>query len=251
VIARRWADEYAYPLRDVHDLARVAQFIAVRTDAMFPKEAMVQQLRVVEPDFSRPDEPHGVLARLPLPLYVTTNYDDFMVRALMAFGKNPRVAICRWNGSPALEDSLTVVERDFHPTPANPLVYHLYGHSRIPESLVLTEDDYLDFLVAVSQDARLLPHQVQAAFAGSSLLPLGHGAFDWGYRVLQRGLLARMEASLRRISITVQLPPDEPAATEYLTAYFGARSERVYWGTVADFAAELESRWREFDSGRS
>ena len=34
------------------------------------------------PDFRAPSEPHAVLADLPLPIYMTTNYDDFMVKAL-------------------------------------------------------------------------------------------------------------------------------------------------------------------------
>ncbi len=41
----------------------------------------------------------------------------------------------------------------------------------VPESLVLTEDDYLDFLaLAISRDPGLLPHPIQRALAGTSLL---------------------------------------------------------------------------------
>ena len=39
---------------------------------------------------------------------------------------------------------------------------------------MLTEDDYLDFLVAVSRDEELLPHQIQRALAGTSLLFVGY-----------------------------------------------------------------------------
>ena len=42
-------------------------------------------------------------------------------------------------------------QRGFVPTPANPLVYHLHGHLEMPQSLVLTEDDYLEFLVRISR----------------------------------------------------------------------------------------------------
>ena len=37
-IARDWANEYEYPLADNGDLARVAQYLAVQYDPMFPKE---------------------------------------------------------------------------------------------------------------------------------------------------------------------------------------------------------------------
>src|SRR4051794_11602450 len=38
------------------------------------------------------------LARLELPIYVTTNYDDYLERAFAAVGRPaPAVEICRWN----------------------------------------------------------------------------------------------------------------------------------------------------------
>src|SRR5215471_6971357 len=74
-IAKRWANEYGYPLPDDSDLARVAQFIAVRQDSMAPKELLCKELKQYPPpNFMTRDEPHGELADLPLPVFVTTNY---------------------------------------------------------------------------------------------------------------------------------------------------------------------------------
>ena len=39
----------------------------------------------------------------------------------------------------------------------NPVVFHLHGHLGLAESLVLTEDDYLDFLVSISRNDDLIP----------------------------------------------------------------------------------------------
>ena len=39
-LARDWARTYNYPLADTVDLARVAQFLAVKVDAMKPKELL-------------------------------------------------------------------------------------------------------------------------------------------------------------------------------------------------------------------
>ena len=122
------------------------------------------------------------------------------------------------------------------PSPEDPLVYHLHGRLDILESLVLTEDDYLDFLVAISQDDRLLPHPIQKALAGSSLLFIGYRLADWDFRVLHRGLVMAGEQSLRRLSVTVQIP-EHPEANQYLDQYFGAMNVRVFWGT-----AELDPR---------
>src|SRR5215207_7948168 len=146
-VARRWAQRYGYPLEDTHDLAAVAQFLGVhRDDAMFPKDRIKVELEEHgPPDFMAEDEPHDVLAELPIPVFMTTNYDDFMTQALRRRGKDPKREICRWNRSPAIKTEPTVLGPSFAATPANPVVFHLHGHLDVPESLVLTEDDYLDF----------------------------------------------------------------------------------------------------------
>jgi hypothetical protein len=248
-IAKEWAGEHGYPLEDDDDLARVAQFIGVHSeDAMYPKELMLDELLGVQPpDFGNKDEPHSALASLPFPVYMTTNYDDFMVDALKYHRKNPKREICRWNCSPAVRAEPIVLDPTFVPTAAEPIVFHLHGHFRVPESIVLTEDDYLDFLVAVSRNDRLLPHQIYKALAGTSLLFIGYKLADWDFRVLHRGLVMASEASLRRLSVTVQLPAAE-SARQYLDQYFKAMNVRVYWGTAADFVAELRERWEGFQS---
>jgi hypothetical protein len=245
-IAEQWAEQHDYPLEDRHDLARVAQFVGVhRDDAMIPKEEICRVLGGLgPPDFTRPDEPHAVFAGLPLPVYLTTNYDDFMSAALRTSGKDPKREVCRWNDSPAMRAEPTVLDASFVPTPANPVVFHLHGHLGLPESLVLTEDDYLDFLVAVSRNQQLLPHQIQRSLAGASLLFVGYRLADLNFRVLHRGLVMAGEQSLRRLSVTVQLRPTDPAR-EYLEKYFGSMKVRVYWGTTEEFVSELSQRWSE------
>ena len=40
---------------------------------------------------------------------------------------------------------------------ANPLVYHFHGHVNELNSMVVTEDDYLDFLANLAEDKKLIP----------------------------------------------------------------------------------------------
>jgi hypothetical protein len=248
-VAKQWAAQHGYPLEDDYDLARVAQYVGVHADdAMYPKELISAELATAgPPDFGEANEPHTVLAGLPLPIYMTTNYDDFMAAALKRAGKEPRREICRWNSSPAVREQPTHLGADngLPPSQSNPIVYHLHGHLDVPESLVLTEDDYLDFLVAVSRDEQLLPHQIQRALAGTSLLFVGYRLSDWDFRVIHRGLVMAGEQSLRRLSVTVQLPRADPARN-YLDKYFGAMKVRVYWGNATDFMRELRERWEAF-----
>ena len=90
-IARKWATEYGYPLEDATNLISVAQFLALTNDRMFPKELIVKLFDTsIHPDYSNEHEPHGVLATLPLPIYMTTNYDNFMLQALLKRDKDAR-----------------------------------------------------------------------------------------------------------------------------------------------------------------
>jgi hypothetical protein len=97
-IANKWAKEYNYPLKDSDDLPRVAQFVAVEEYDMLPKENIIDLFEGVHaPDFSQADEPHSTLASLPLSIYITTNYDNFMVQALKQHNKEPARDFCTWN----------------------------------------------------------------------------------------------------------------------------------------------------------
>ncbi len=251
-IARAWAEEYQYPLDDIYDLPRVAQYLSVQYDSMYPKEELIKDYftNVTLPKFTDKDEPHGILANLPLPVYLTTNYDNFMARALESAGKKPRREYCRWNEAIKYNPSI-FDDASYEPDPYNPVVFHLHGLDEVPESLVLTDDDYLDFLINISRDQNLLPHLIQRAMAGSSLLFIGYSLEDWTFRVLFRGLVNATESALRRISVAVQLPPDAPDSTKrliqkYRNMYFDKIDIRIHWGTARDFVEELNTRWKAF-----
>ena len=257
-IARKWAEDFGYPLEDSADLARVAQFLAIeRDDKMVPKELILQSFsKFSPPDFSVPNEPLSALAALPLPIYMTTNYDDFMVRALKRANKDPKRELCCWNSYLKEYPSVFKSATGFQPTPANPVVFHLHGHDEKVESLVLTEDDYLDFLVSISRQPDLLPPRIQESLTGASLLFIGYRLADWDFRVIFRGLVTNMESSLRRRSVAVLQVPQAndlnqqkaQKVLEYLTNYFEDIKVALYCGTAAEFTAELKERWGRFSS---
>jgi SIR2-like protein len=256
-IAKAWAEEHGYPLRDSTDLARVAQFVAISTRMpMHPKHDLRRRLaHLGPPDFSAPDEPHALLAELPISVYITTNYDDFMVQALRARGKEPVQDVCRWNSE--VRQAVEVLDPEFEPSVERPVVFHLHGHFGLPASLVLTEDDYLGFLVEVSRNnQQLLPHQIRHALSRASLLFIGYRLADWTFRVLH-GLLIGTERSLGRLNITVQVPPkregdDDPRDPErelaYLDRYFDEMDVQVYWGSASQFMRDLRGQWAQYNS---
>lgn len=260
-IAHEWAEQFKYPLDDSRDLPRIAQYVAIkRRDAIATKELLLEQFfeGVKPPDPTKGTDPHTILASLPLPLYVTTNYDDFMYQALsrrpMPNRRYPVRELCRWNGLLARQASAFDASDYVGPTVERPMVFHLHGVTEVPESIVLTEDDYLDFLVNISRDEDLIPPRIREAFTGTSLLFLGYSLGDLNFRVIFRGLVSYLTNNLQRTHVSVQLAPQKSGGTEeerneaqaYLSQYFEKLNIQVYWGTCHEFLAELHHRWQEF-----
>ncbi len=249
-IARKWAAENDYPFKDSDNLIKVAQFLAVENYPMFPKDEIVQMFdnSKASPDFSNKSEPHRLLADLPLPVYLTSNYDDFMTRALVERHRDAKREICRWNTLTRTEPSK--FDGGYQPTVANPVVFHLHGHTGLTSSIVLTEDDYFDFLVNVSRDPLLIPPRIQQVLTETSVLFIGYGLADWNFRVILQGLSRFIEKGLGRTHIAVMIPPTVPdsekqqqKAQAYLSAYYQNIDVKVCWATASEFCAELRKRW--------
>ena len=127
--------------------------------------------------------PPAVLADLNLPVYITTNYDHFIEATLESRGKQPISDFCRWNEDLveyAKENEINSIiykeGTDYKPTPANPLVYHLHGDIEHPNSMVLTEKDYIDFVINLNRSdiKNIFPSNVRLALASNSLLLIGY-----------------------------------------------------------------------------
>ncbi len=260
-LSRKWAASYQYPFLDDDDLARVMQYAAVTTrDTVYIKQLVCRELSEIQPpDFADPVEPHALLARfLRLRVFLTTNYDDFLVKALRRAGRNPRVAVCPWYEGAPYDRELFESGPGLNPQPDEPLVYHLHGSLHTPESLVLTEDDYLEFLVNVArggaeQDRTLVPSAILNALTTRPLLFIGYSLRDWTFRVLFHGLLSGIPAIHRRQHVSVQLLPpvngSRAMATEradrYLTRYLAGRKISIFWGTATEFCTQLTARMGE------
>lgn len=278
-LARRWAEQYQYPFAtyEQEELPRIAQYIARRdgTRAMqlafnkairdglltrfadaLPEELRNQEswksdaiLRAVELTADHvwagnPAEAHRLLAQLRLPIYITTSPGNLLAQALTQAGAEPQVRLCPW-WSQRIPKKLW--HYDDEPTPEQPLVYHLFGHFSKPESIVLSEDNYFDFLIGMMRNKELIPDTVVNALTSTALLFLGFRTDDWGYRVLFRWLMAQEgKEQLRDFThVTAQIEPDEDRvldtrrACHYLEKVFNKDNISMYWGRSEDFLTDL------------
>jgi hypothetical protein len=285
-LVKRWAEYIEYPFPERDSLTHLTQYTSVmlkadpevKADDVYIKEAYLDFLRTtlweqadedlreeLEEDANLETMPFSkfaerlefprfaeenkdallLLASLPLPIYVTTGYSDFVEAALIKAGKTPRSEICYWSST--LQSIPSVFQGgSYQPSVQEPLVYHLHGRDTHPASLVITEDDYLDFLVGISQDQGVLPLPVSRAFTDCSLLLLGYSLRSWDFRVLFRGLIKTSLQQLRTKSVCIQLPDDEGEKT-YLQHYLDQEAElEVHWATAQEMLQEL---WQAYVSG--
>jgi CHAT domain/SIR2-like domain len=193
---------------------------------------------------NKPKEPHAMMASLDLPVYITTSWTDFLSDALKARGHEPQVRSFTWN------EDLPVQPEIEEPSPERPLVYHLYGQLQKPESLVLTEDDYFQWLAAWAElRQEKTPSPVTEALMTRPLMFVGYRLHDWDFRVLFQGLrnFRGNDRFRKRPHIGVQVDPNAPgvepeAAQEYLNKYFAEGGITIYWGKTEEFLSELSKR---------
>jgi CHAT domain/SIR2-like domain len=289
-IAQRWAESFRFPMapHNREDLPQVAQYLAINQKAStFPQNELIRYLRrdllkryhdelpeeLHEHKADElpvdhlgklistlgalrrkrdPAEPFAVLARLPLPIYITAAQSDLIADALRDTGKQPRIDFCRWNDELRDLPSIFNEEPAFRPGPQQPLVYHLFGRLEHPESLVLTEDDYFDFLIGMKKNEDFIPGVVKRALADSGLAFLGFQLDDWNFRVMFRAIMQQEGGRGRRsmyAHVAAQIDPEEGRILEprgaraYLESYFTEAAISIYWGTPDDFARDLLKRW--------
>ena len=133
-----------------------------------------------------PSAVHKKLAELPFSLIVTTCQDDLLAQAYQGGPKTPDVQRYHARG-----DKRANPEFPIQGTPAAPVIYHLFGNAGEPSSLVLSENDLLDFLIAVISGSSPLPNSLLSALKRKqqSFLFLGFGVRRWDLRILLKILL--------------------------------------------------------------
>jgi hypothetical protein len=281
LMARKWAETFEFPMAAYRqeDLPQVANFVAVMTDVDTLRASLgdfyEDELRKRYPalgssggsvslaDLLREAwsqhcsenvrDPYLVLADLPCPVFVNAHPTSLLADALRLRGKDPVVELCRWRPDVyEWPESVLAQEPDYVPSEERPLVFQVFGTLDVVDSMVLTEDDYFDFMTAVAQDPSLVPLAVRDAVADSALLLLGFRLDEWDVRVLLRSLVSQSGGSrLQKYThVAAQIELDDVAspgrARRFLERYFGKYRQPsidIFWGTVDDFARGLVDVW--------
>jgi hypothetical protein len=275
-VAGDWADRRQIPMLDQArtDLASVAQYVAVESDSpAVAHDELAQYLRSylkVQHGADLPDidwkkgnldahiqavgklkrrgsgetDCYSRLAKLELPIFVTSSWTGVLEDALHDVGKEPVTRHFAWYSNPPSPpppyDQFSI-ER--------PLVYHLFGTLVESRSLVISEDDYFTWLRSWMKEVDKgdgIPHYIKPSLMDHSLMFLGYGFDDWEFRMIFqsiKGFEGKYSPFSRHVGVQFEpgvLRIEPEAAQEYLEHYLGADRLDVYWGNCADFLKELE-----------
>lgn len=128
---------------------------------------------------------HRHLAQLPFRLCINASPDSLMLNAFESVGKHPQKGCYSFQPKESSKKAALLT-----PTVDQPLVYSLFGHHEDMPSLVLTELNLVDYLVAIIRGAPAVPDEVRHMLKDkrASFLFLGFGFQNWHSRVLLKVL---------------------------------------------------------------
>jgi hypothetical protein len=284
-LTRAWAENKAYPMSDNHNLARVAQYReVVLEEAELAKKEYLHFLcsrllnnnqdragfEDVIAKYQRGGQrttftnlakeldvpilfPEGredslrLLARLKFPIYITTSYFSFLEDALIKEGKEPSTQVWSWGTKVKMKEE-HLPKREWDPDPLKPIVYHLFGLEDYARSIILSEDDYMDFLMnaaSAMSSYEVIPSLLRDALSQSRLLMFGYQLRSWDFRALFRFILEFRKPQDAPKGIALQFKPSlenktfEKQSLTYLEKYFGGHKFKVKWIDAETFIYEL------------
>ena len=167
-----------FPREDPGNLQRVALAYEIDSSRNRLVDAIADSV-----DTGRAPSPMlRALARLDFPLVITTNYDGLFERALREEGKQPRVAVYKPEPEPTTDFG--------DETAQSPVIFKLHGDIAQRESLVITDEDYIQFVLRMSDKEPYdpVPLSLKHFLKRWTTLFIGYSLLDYNLRLLFKTL---------------------------------------------------------------
>ncbi|HEY3823519.1 MAG TPA: CHAT domain-containing protein [Bryobacteraceae bacterium] len=273
-IASWMAKRYQFPLEEhlSEDLPAVAQFIQTELDDaefdqgldaylvdrlkqevaganVWERLSAVASMRRA----SVGEDAHRLLATLPCTIYFTACQDRLLEEALSEAGREPVSDFARWKPELQKKDLFPGPDESYRPSVGTPYVYHLFGDAAIePESRVVTEDDYADYMLGINRQASMafVPSFVRAALTSGALLFLGLHFKDRAFQIVLRNALNQIPNPKKKsMWVGAQIPPEPDrylrvqAARIHIEKAIGS-DLKIYWGSTQQFIREFSRNAR-------
>lgn len=180
------------------------QRVSLYYESRFNRNALVREVREAVFTGRRPSPVLRALAQLNFPLVITTNYDQLFEIALGEAGKTPLVSVYNKAG-----DEPTRVYPGT-PNAQEPFVLKVHGDVQSPESIVITDEDYIQFVLRMSdkEPYNPVPMTFRYHFTVWPTLFVGYSLLDYNLRLLFKTLRWKIDASEFPDTYSVDLHPD-------------------------------------------
>jgi predicted RNase H-like HicB family nuclease len=208
------ADKSQYPAPDWWNLQRVAQhFESTRS-----RFRLVREIEAAVHTGREPSPMLSMLADLEFPLVITTNYDQLYERALnqrsceQGLPKDSfKTSIYSASSRNEEMERIVTVDCDEKPNPKEPFILKIHGEVSKPESIVITDEDYIQFVLRMSDPQPLHPigKNVLTHLTKSSILFIGYSLTDYNLRLLFKTLRWKQDLSRIPPSYSVDKKPDQ------------------------------------------
>lgn len=228
------------------------------------RPALERKLRQAFDVTSEPGPLHTRLADIPeINLYVTTNYDDLLERALGDVGLDYDIV---WyeakersadrrkfvHKAPGAEPVVIQSGNDYKTltmTLERPVVLKLHGcvdrepkQGEVKDSYVITEDNYIGYLTG-SDVRSQLPIALVNRMIDSSFLFLGYSLADWNMRVILNRIWG--SSVLDKKSWAIQREPSDPNVSKIERTLWNRRENmdvELIYCELSEYARQLEAR---------
>ncbi|HEU0012636.1 MAG TPA: SIR2 family protein [Longimicrobium sp.] len=234
-LARECGFAERFPNESPNDLQRVSAYYELGRNRKTLVNTVVDAVQLGK----TPSPVLRALAHLPFPLVVTTNYDQLFETALREVPKKPFVSVYNPN-----QDAVT--EEPEEPSARCPFVIKLHGDVQVPSSMVITDEDYIRFVMRMGDKDphNPVPETFRYFFKRWPTLFVGYSLRDYNLRLLFQTLRWKMDKADIPLTYSVDPYPDP-----LLLAVM--QDQRRYVSFVAEDAWEFVPRLYEQVTGNT
>ncbi len=204
------SDKSGFPSELPRDSPTNLQRVSMHYEKRRSRSQLVEEIREAVDNGKKPSPALRALAELNFPLVITTNYDQLFETALRDCGKKPQVVIY----SPD-ERTVTTDYQKF--SAERPFVFKIHGDISRPESIVITDEDYIQFMLRMSDKEAFhpIPETFRYNFKRWWTLFVGYSLLDYNLRLLFKTLRWKIDKAAFPDAYSIDLFPDPLILDEY------------------------------------
>ena len=207
-------ERFSYPEDDIK-FNKVSQYYEME----YGRQALLQFIIDVISNYKIESLlPHRLVIRLPIRTIVTTNYDQLLERELER--RNKSYVRVVGNEEIAYLDESKV------------LLIKMHGTIETPSSMIVTEDDILEFFTKLPAISIVL----KALFATRTLLFIGYDLSDTNFKRLYTEITTRVDRHKRRAYVIQENPKS------YDLKWWGKRNVEIIQDDICDFLLALDNK---------